>query len=499
MSPFVTRRLALVLLLLLAVLPASAAASERPNVVVIMTDDQTLADMAALPLTTSLIGDAGATFTRSYVATPLCCPSRATFLTGRYAHNHGVRTNTPPEGGVEALDAGRTLPVWLQAAGYDTSHVGKYLNGYGLREAPAVPPGWTDWHGAVDKSTYLMWGYTLNENGELRTYGDPWSEDPGSYQTDILRQKALDVIHSHAGEDGPPFFLSLAFVAPHGESTEPGATTTPYVRPAPRHRGIFSALQETDPAYDETDVRDKPPWVRRLRRLTPAMVSRIATDFRARRESLLAVDEAVAAIVAALGETGQLESTYVVFTSDNGFFQGEHRIPKGKYLPYDAASHVPLLVRGPGIAPGTISEELVANIDLAPTVLDAAGATAADVTDGRSLLPLARDPTLRSGRPVLHEGLVAGDIDRDGAAVPGRARLSTYSAIRTHRYLAVHWRGGARELYDLALDPHELRSRHADPRYASVRVALGAELRRLRTCVADACNRPFAPPRPVSR
>jgi len=218
--------------------PAQAAA-DRPNFVVVMTDDQTYADMAAMPETRRLIGEQGATFTRAHVSYPLCCPSRATFLTGLYAHNHGVRTNSPPEGGVEALDAQHTLPVWLRGAGYDTSHVGKYLNGYGLRRQARTPPGWSDWHGAVDKSTYQMHGYTLSENGTERTYGDFSAPEPATYQTDVLRDKALEVIAAH-GDEGPdrdPFFLSLAFVAPHGEVSAPGGTTTPYLRPAARHAG----------------------------------------------------------------------------------------------------------------------------------------------------------------------------------------------------------------------------------------------------------------------
>jgi len=493
--------LAAALLLLVLAGPAPApAAGARPNVVVIMTDDQTYADLEAMPRTRALIGGAGATFERSYVSYPLCCPSRATYLTGRYAHNHGVRTTTPPQGGVEALDARHTLPVWLQAAGYDTSHVGKYLNGYGLRRRPTVPPGWTDWHGAVDKSTYQMWGYTLHENGLDTTYGDFRTEDPALYQTDVLRDKAVEVIDAHApGRDEDPFFLSLAFVAPHGEVTEPGATTQPHVRPAPRHRGRFGTLVPVSPAFDELDVSDKPPYVRSRARLGPAARERITLDLRARRESLLAVDEAVEAVVGALARTGRLESTYVLFTSDNGFFQGEHRIPKGKYLAYEPSSRVPLLLRGPGIAPGTVSPELVANVDLAPTVLAATGAAADEELDGRSLLPFARDPFLRTRRPVLHEGLVGGDTDRDAFGTRPRVRVGTYFGIRTSRYLYVKWRGGGRELYDLEHDPFELASRHRDPRYAEVRRALSDEVARLKRCAAQECATPFERLRPLSR
>jgi arylsulfatase A-like enzyme len=470
--------------------PASApAAFERPSVVVIMTDDQTYADMAAMPRTRRLIGGAGVRFTRSYVSLPLCCPSRATFLTGQYAHNNGVHNNTPPQGGVEALDAGHTLPVWLSAAGYRTSHIGKYLNGYGLRRTPNVPRGWTDWHGAVDKSTYQMYGYKLFENGTLRTYGNFDVEDPALYQTDVLREKAVASIEGTA--PSTPLFLSLMFVAPHGEVMDPGSTTQPFVRPAPRHVGHFRRLRIPHAFRGERNVRDKPPYVRKLQRASASTAARIRADFRSRRESLLAVDEAVEAVVGALARTGRLDSTYLLFTSDNGFFQGEHRIVKGKYLAYDPSTHVPLLVRGPGIAPGTVSSELVSNADLAPTVLDAAGVAADRPMDGRSLLPFARDPRLHTRRPVLHEGLQAGDIDRDGTTRSGT--VGEYHAIRTARYLYVEWLNGAVELYDRARDPGEMRSRHRDRRYRRIRRALHRDLVRLRTCAGAACNAPIAP------
>ena len=498
-------RFALPLLLALATLvpglaaPAHAAGG-RPNVVVIMTDDQTLSDLETMPRTQSLIGDAGTAFDRSYVSYPLCCPSRATYLTGQYAHNHGVRSTTPPEGGFEALDTGHTLPVWLEAAGYDTSHVGKYLNGYGLRRRATVPPGWTDWHATVDKSTYQMWGYTLHENGLDTTYGDFLTEDPALYQTDVLRDKAIEVIDAHApGRDEDPFFLSLNFVAPHGEVTEPGSTTQPHVRPAPRHRGRFGTLQPESPAYDELDVSDKPPYVRGRPRIGWAARERIVEDFRARREALLAVDEAVEGVVRALERTGQLERTYVIFTSDNGFFQGEHRIPKGKYLAYDASSRVPLLIRGPGIAPGGVAQELVANIDLAPTILEATGASPDRPLDGRSLLSFAREPFRRSSRPILHEGLIAGDNDRDALGAQRRTRVGTYYAIRTSRYLYVKWRGGGRELYDLTRDPFELDSKHRDPRYAEVRRSLSGEVARLKRCEALECDTGIEQLQPLSR
>jgi len=477
------------LLLSLLALAGPAQAPERPNVVVLMTDDQTYADMAAMPRTRRLIGEAGARFTRSYVSYPLCCPSRATYLTGQYNHNNGVHTNAPPNGGVEALDAEHTLPVWLSQADYRTSHIGKYLNGYGLRRKANVPPGWTDWHGTIDKSTYQMYGYRMYENGAVNRYGDFDVEDPAMYQTDVLRQKAVASIEGTA--PGTPLFLSLMFVAPHGESVDPGSTTEPFIRAAPRDVGRYRRLRLPRAARGERDVSDKPPYVRKLHGASSATAARIRADFRSRRESLIAVDEAVEALVGALARTGRLDSTYILFTSDNGFFQGEHNIYKGKYLAYDPSSHVPLLIRGPGIRPGTVSGELVTNADLAPTILEAAGATADRSLDGRSLLPFARDGRLRTRRPVLHEGLEAGDIDRDGAVRSGT--VGEYHALRTARYLYVEWINGARELYDRARDPGELHSRHRDRRYRGIRRSLHRELVRLRSCAGDVCRQPMGP------
>lgn len=478
------------------------AALDRPDVIVIMTDDQTLADLDAMPHTRRLVGAQGATFSKAYVSYPVCCPSRATYLTGQYAHNHRVRSTIPPDGGVEALVEDNTLPVWLRAAGYSTIHIGKYLNGYGLRRRPHVPPGWTDWRATVDKSTYQMYGYTLFENGTSTTFGKYREENPALYQTDVLRDKAIQAIRSHAGGE-QPYFLSLSFLAPHGEVIEPGATTQPYVRPAMRHVGRFAELDlPKSEAFDEDDVSDKPSYVRGLPRGGAERRERIEADFQARRESLLAVDEAVAAVVGELQARGTLSNTLIVFTSDNGFFQGEHRIGKGKYLAYEPSTHVPLLMRGPGIAPGTVSDELVANTDLAPTIVEAARAHAGLPMDGRSLLPFARNSALRTARPVLHEGMLARPGDKEAEIAGKRATgPGVYFAIRTRRYLYVMWKGGDRELYDRRHDPEELRSRHRDPRYWEVRQLLTDAVSHFRSCRAEHCNAtlPEMLPQPLRR
>jgi N-acetylglucosamine-6-sulfatase len=471
---------------------AGAARQSPPNVVVLMTDDETVEDMDVMPRTRELLGSNGVTFARSYVSYPVCCPSRATYLTGQYAHNHGVMGLYPPTGGYGRFDRWNSLPVWLEHSGYATAHIGKYLNGYGSQVAADVPPGWTDWHGAIDGSTYRMWGYTLNENGRRHTYGRPFDQDPRLYQTDVYRRKAVRFIRRRAPSERP-FFLSVAFLAPHHESASIRRVTGRLVRPAPRYEGALGERPfQTSRAFDEGNVTDKPRFLRRDPLQLGAM-DRIAVHYRERQRSLLAVDDAVEAIVDTLRDEGELDDTYILFTSDNGYMQGEHDVPSGKMLPYDPSTRVPLLIRGPGIPQGRVSRELVGNIDLAPTILDVARARAGAPVDGRSLLRFARHPRLRTRRPFLHETgglryIPVRDQDEDGT--PAVRRILSYRAVRTARWLYIEYRGGARELYDLARDPGELHSHYPDPRYARVRRVLRALLQRLERCQGAGCRRP---------
>jgi N-acetylglucosamine-6-sulfatase len=217
--------------LVLILAPGAAA---KPNIVVLMTDDQTLDSMSVMAQTQKLLGEKGTTFTRDFVNYSLCCPSRATLYTGQYAHNHGVLGNGPPVGGYTRLDKSNWLPLWLQAAGYRTMHVGKFLNGYGRLSAPTeVPPGFNDWYGTVDPTTYSFWNYTVNENGVLHTYGA--ANEPEFYSTDFFARRANELIAAAAPSD-QPFFISVAFLAPHaGQPVEPG---DPPASRRPRRRRV---------------------------------------------------------------------------------------------------------------------------------------------------------------------------------------------------------------------------------------------------------------------
>jgi N-acetylglucosamine-6-sulfatase len=446
---------------------------ERPNVVVLMTDDQTLESMRVMPGVRRTLAERGTTFTRSFVSFSLCCPSRATFLTGQYAHNHGVLGNRPPLGGYGRLDRNETLPVWLQRAGYRTMHVGKFLNRYGIDLGPYhVPPGWDDWHGSVDPFTYHYYGTALNENGTLRSY-------PSRYSTDLYADLAEDLI-GRAAQGDRPFFLSVGFLAPHDggprELDDPAGLVTPV--PAPRHRDLF--VGEPLPpsvraSFNEADMSDKPAYMRALPSIGPQLADAIAENHRQRLESLVAVDEAVVGITNALRADGELENTLIVFTSDNGFFHGEHRMPNEKMLVYEPSIRVPLIMRGPAVPVGAERRQLVTNADLAPTILDVADASPTKPQDGRSLLPLLADPRLEWGRDVLIEGA-------EGFTVRG------FEALRTYRYVYAEYGTGERELYDLQRDPHELRSVHDDPDYASVQAELARRLSTLRVCAGGSCR-----------
>ncbi|MBA2255877.1 MAG: sulfatase [Thermoleophilaceae bacterium] len=436
---------------------APAAEPGAPNVLVVMTDDQDSASMRVMRQTRQLIGARGTTFANSFATTPLCCPSRATFFTGQYAHNHGVRANKP---GYAALDTSETVPVWLDRDGYRTAHVGKFLNRYGRDTDPReVPPGWDEWYASVDPSTYSMYGYTLNENGQLVNYGSA----PRDYQTDVYADKAVDFVERSAGDQ--PFFLSVGTLAPHKDSGNPP-------RPAPRHAGAFAnAPLPRPPSFNEKHVRDKPAFIRNRPRLGSARVDALTKLHRGRLRSLLAVDDLVKRVIDALRATGELANTLVIFTSDNGFLLGQHRLT-GKNWVYESSVRVPLLIRGPGVPPGATRRQLVGNVDLAATILDATGATApaSHPLDGVSLLPLALNPNARRGRQLLLESYV----------VP-------YTALRTSRYLFVRHRSGERELYDMRADPDQQRSLHAQRSYNRVESDLAARLRQLEDCAGRGC------------
>lgn len=446
----------------------------RPNIVVVMTDDQH--DLSedptlwrrAMPNVSKYLFDQGTRFPKSFVSLSLCCPSRATFLTGQHAHNHQVWSNGGQSGGYEwfkLLHARDNLATWLQSAGYYTAHIGKFLNGYGVLDPTEVPPGWSEWYGSIDPTTYLYYSYKLNENGKIVQYGSSEHD----YQTDVYARKAVDFVLRRASAS-EPFFLWVAFLAPHPDSTGMTGPT-----PALRHKGHFDnepCHPCEKPSFNERDMSDKPRAMQRLPLLDQTTVSQIINHYRRRLETLLAADDAVRAVIEALDKTGALDNTVLIFTSDNGYFHGEHRLKWGKIRVYEESIRVPLALRGPGIPRGQTRNKLVLNTDLAPTILEIAKLAPSRTTDGRSLLPLVRDANVPWRSGLLIEG-----VDH------------SYAGVRTDRFLYVEHATGEHELYDLdpSVDPYQLTSLHDEGRYQEIRVRLEQRLRVLRFCSGVAC------------
>lgn len=443
--------------------------AEGPNVVVVMTDDQAVDTMVAMPRTRRLLGDRGVTFATAVASFPLCCPSRASFLTGQYAHNHGVLDNAAPAGGIGALDQSQTLPVWLGRAGYRTAFVGKYLNGYGKEEngGPTfIPPGWDEWHAETADDKTSAYGYGLNENGRVREFGS----DPDDYKTDVLADTAVDVLREHRGDR--PLFLWVATTAPHTDDAIP-ATAPRNPEPAPRHLGSYEGvLSDLGPAYDEADVSDKPPFVSGLPRLGPPARREIERTYVSQLEALRSVDDLVARLVGELRDQGELADTLFVFTSDNGFLRGQHRLDSGKAKVYEEAIRVPLLVRGPGFEGGATVSNPVGNVDLAATILGLAEAEPGVGVDG---VP-------------LEQALGPGGRERAVLLEVFERKASQFEGLRTDRYAYAENGDGTVELYDLRQDPHELENVAADPAYADVHQALAERLDELRDCAGESCR-----------
>jgi arylsulfatase A-like enzyme len=470
--------------------PMCVYAAGAPNILVLMTDDQDARSVQTAmtqPGGVARLKAEGTTFTRYFASYALCCPSRATFLTGQYAHNHKVMDNRRPLGGYRKLDYRNTLPVWLQQAGYYTAHIGKFLNGYGQSDHPLVPgappyeipQGWHEWYGSIDPYTYRYFRFRLNENGTVVSY----STATAHYQTDVYVAKARAFLEQRAqARDGKPFFLSVAFLAPHTNDQSPYAAT-----PAPRHRGRFATLPlPRPPSFNEADVADKPSFIRALPRLTSLNVNDITSLYRSRLESLLTVDEGIATLLEVLHDTGQLEDTVVIFLSDNGFFHGEHRIKTGKYHLYEESIRIPLVMRGPGIPAGQTIARLAVNVDLAATILDLADASPGRVQDGRSLVPLLQNPGMSWRTSFLVEG---GPVEANGWQ-------AAFVAVRSQRYLYSEHNTDAAtpepeetQFYDLSADPYQLRSQHnsTSPTHVEERNKLKNRLSKLKTCAGASC------------
>jgi N-acetylglucosamine-6-sulfatase len=423
--------------------PQVSKALTRPNILLILTDDQNTEAMRAMSYLRGRPYGGWISFPNAFINTPLCCPSRATLLSGQYSSHHQVRDNSRGA----AFNDRSTVATWLDAGGYRTGLIGKYLNGYPYASQPAnyVPPGWDTWAAFSGGERY--YDYTLNVNGTPASYRGAAQD----YSTDVLTNRALGFIRDPSTR---PFFLYLAYKAPHSRFV-----------PAPRHATAFSStVMPHPPNFNEADVSDKPAWVRSKALRTQDRINAFDSDKRNAWRTLLAVDESIKRLLDALSANGKLNNTVVVVMTDNGRLFGEHRLGD-KTMVYEEAVRTPFLVRYPGAANRT-DQRLVSNVDLASTFADLADATPTRSQDGASLVPL-----LEGQQPGWRTGVLLQWV--------GSSRVPAYNAIREAAWKYVELATGERELYDLNADPYELQNVAGRSAYATQQQRLAEQLHRL--------------------
>ncbi len=392
----------------------AAAKRDRPNIVVFFSDDQHNRSMRAMPYMNSR--DDWVKFSSAMVNTALCCPSRATMLTGQTSSNTGIESNSE----TADFNGRSTIAQWLEDDGYQTGFIGKYFNKFPWDEkATFVPEGWDYWVSYDGKQGYDR--YTLNDNGTLQTRG----KGAGAYSTDVFNEKAVEFIEET--DPGRPFFAMVSYFGPHG----------PWV-PAKRHRNADVPTIPQGEAYLEKDVSDKPEWISSLKQPDR---KELRADRLDHNRTILSIDDGVRDIFETLEAKGELDETIVLYTTDHGIAMGDHRYTK-KNCAYEVCSRVPTWIRVPGVE-GRRENALIGNIDFTPTFSDYAGIETRRPVDGRSLRPLIDEERKR-----LHKTIYLR------RAQGGRDKI--YSGARTKRWKYIRYdKTGELELYDLKNDPEE--------------------------------------------
>ena len=458
---------------------AAASTGEPPNFLIVLADDQAQNSFkrAYMPHTFADIVDRGTRFRDGVAAPPLCCPDRAGILTGQYPHNHGVFSNDP--GYPTLRDPGDTLPVWLSQAGYRTGFVGKFLNGYGRSTGAPPAPGFDSWFAFQGSPGY--YNYNVSDDGRTRHFGGRRSD----YSTDVFTRHAKSFL-AESAQSSSPFFLWLAYEAPHGWRS-PISPCTRGSSPGPPTKAAFRAAKDVPlpkpPSFNERNVSDKPAAIRNLPRLDHKAINRIEIDWHCTLAAVRGLDRGVGRVMDKLIGVGAAQNTIVFYVSDNGNFFGEHRRPDGKSDVYEPSLNVPYAVKmprayrsGPRV---DHSGAVVSNQDIAATIVDYADRYAGPVDtcaapgdcrrlDGRTLAPLVGSGGAWPARRGVLDEINSGGHD--------------YNAIRTPRYAYSELATGERELYDLKKDPYELQNQAGEPAYAPLQARLATRLELLRRC-----------------
>ena len=439
----------------------------RPNIILIMTDDQPFSTVDYMPCVKTELMKRGVVFENAFTTTPLCCPSRASILSGEYVHNHKVYTDRMPMGGAAKYDDSLSFSIWLNQAQYRTAYFGKYLNGYDdLVPFGVVPPGWDVWDAFLGKNLdadddtgnlQFYFNFSLSDNGNETVY--PKSKE--NFSADVITNMALDFIRDSRDT---PFYMTVSYYNPH----------SPYVS-APRHKDTFRAstgwdwVQYRPPSFNEKDISDKPDYISDL---SPLSETELDTVHKQILRSLLSVDDGVASIINALDKAGLSDNTIIVFTSDNGLTIGDHRFGATKNCPYEACLKVPFIVYAPAYFEPRVDSSLVANIDLAPTFAEWAGIPIPDSVDGMSMENLLKDPS----SPWRDEILLEHWPTEEGVG----SMIPEYSSIRTPEWKYTEYSTGEVELYDLVNDPYELQNIAGKKAYRDIQADLAKRLQALK-------------------
>jgi len=458
------------LVLTLAMISSTRA---EPNFVVIMADDMNADEIAYMPNLNKYLKDKGITFSNFFASTPLCCPSRTTFLTGQYSHNTGIHDNGGSNGGFEAFKAlgleQNTIATRLQDAGYRTGLMGKYLNYYsGKLDADGVayiPPGWDEWHVFVSGISYFS--FNINSNGQIDHFG----KENGEYSTDYLTKLAVNFI-DESTTDVRPFFLFLTPTAPH----------KPY-SPALEHRLSYldAETNKTD-AFNEQDISDKPTWVGELEPITQEQIDTLDAEFILRMQMLLSLDDMIGDVIQTLNATNKMKDTYLIFTADHGWHQGEHRLFNTKGTPYEETIKIPFIMRGPNVPQAAIRDQLISNIDFYNTILDLGLKRSVKNVDGRSFKPLIRDAAAAFRSKLLIEYL--GDVKTNGFRLP----IPRFRGMRMEDSIFIHYfEVDEFEYYDLSNDPYQLNNIYNTLDPITVQGFLD-DLNALQDCKASSCR-----------
>ncbi|WP_114424155.1 sulfatase-like hydrolase/transferase [Nocardioides houyundeii] len=460
---------------------AGADRDDRPNVIVVLTDDMRADELKQMPRTRALIRDRGMELTDATSPHPLCCPARVELLTGQYGQNNGVRHNESRYGGYHRLKTGNTIGTWFAGQGYNAAFVGKHVNGY-ENDSPR-DPGWNIWEPITGNPTdYFKFRFFGNERYK------------GDYVTRRIEEKTNSAIRALSAADRP-FLLFSNHVAPHErqQTGRGGLVNPPYEK---QYAAVAKHLKAPSLSARSYNKRVKGGLPSKMQP-DPHPKSVVQKKWQARVRSLQSVDAAVASMVDALTASGELDNTYLVFTSDNGYSLGERRLQKKNNL-VNETLRVPLVIAGPGIAPGSRSPLPVTLVDLVATITDLTDVQPTLTTDGASFAP-----TLRGADQWWRDTTLIQTGYKYNPATDRKLKHKGWAlrGVRTERYTyARDMNTGEKMLFDRQRDPWELKNVVDTRRYARVVAELERRAGKLRNCNGDNCNRTFGRvPKPRKR